>query len=376
MHIIEVSDFWPPETFVVRHIHAIRNIENLKISIFTRNKRTVASASVDHNSQLLNEVKYITDYRALYRLSKMPRLIHEPFYKWNDARVISYFKYKKPDLIHFLFSWYAVAFDKYLKLLEIPYTVGIRGSDIKITPLIQSKEYKDRLCMILSRASRLQTVCDSFHRDIQSLCENHAPIQTIRTCIPLPTVIQSHPEQIEKNRFITIARLHWVKGIHDLIRAMVFLPSAKLDIIGDGPEREHLTYLIHSLNLENRVRIHGTLSYESFFPLLIKATAYIQSSLSEGFSNSLAEAMALGKAVFVTAAGGTTELINDHENGIYIPIGNPQGIAETLKLATDLSLMYKIGQAARETAQKEFSMQKHAHQFADFFAQALERKHV
>ena len=373
MHVIEVVRYWPPETFIVRHMQSMSAVEGLSLSTFAWGKRLRQSASIDARPKVTNKVQYVRDFRAFYLLEKTPSLVKKTFYKWSDTSVLRYFQRKKPDVIHFHFSSSAVAFDKYLQALSIPYTVGIRGSDIQVTPLMQGEKDNDHLCEVLSRASRIHTVCDTFHEEVHSLCNSHPPIQTVRTCIPIPATIPRQPEATNKMRFITVGRLHWVKGLHDLIRAMAFLPDAELDIVGEGEERAHLTYLIHTLGLKNRVRILGKLPYEEFEPLLTKATAYVQSSLAEGFSNSLAEAMALGKAVFVTPAGGTAEIISDHVNGIFIPTGDPAGIAEKLKLAGDHDLLQRIGKFARETAEKTFSMQNHAQQFADFFRKALEQ---
>lgn len=370
MRVIEVMN-WPAEVFVVRHIQALNTIPELSLSVFVNSRNVNPAASIDGQAQVPNRVKHVRNFRLVHRLRMLPHPMRELLYRWGDRNIVQHFSRARPDLIHFPFAWYATAFSRYLDKLDIPYTVGFQGSDARVMPLV-NHEYYETLCKVLSHASRIHVVCDALGKNITSLCKNHAPIETIRTCLPIPKVIARKSHQSDKLHFVSVGRLYWVKGFHDLIRAVSLLPDAELDIVGDGvEEKEHLTYLIHTLGLQDRVRMLGKLRYKQFESLLESATAYVQSSITEGFSNSLAEAMALGKPVFATRAGGTDEIITDLENGILIPMGDPQGIANKLRLAHDSDLMERIGRSARDTAETEFSEHRHARHFADFFSKAL-----
>ena len=206
------------------------------------------------------------------------------------------------------------------------------------------------------------------------MCQCQLPLFTIRTSIPIP-------EQFEKtasdtHSLITVGRLFWKKGFHDLIRSMKYIPNVSLNIVGDGEERTHLNYLIQSLSLQDRVHLLGKLPYEEFESLVRQSTAYVQSSLEEGFSNSLAEAMALGKPAFVTNVGGTGELIKDGKNGIYIPMGDPIGMAKQFELLFDIPLMQQLGLAARETAEHEFTDEKHVKEFVKFYNYVFEKRNL
>jgi hypothetical protein len=96
----------------------------------------------------------------------------------------------------------------------------------------------------------------------------------------------------------------------------------------------------------------------------------VQSSLAEGFSNSTAEALAVGAPVFATDVGGTSELIRDGENGFLLPPLRPECWADKLQLAQDKVLMARLRVAAYETARYAFSPSAHARQFIEFYRQA------
>jgi colanic acid/amylovoran biosynthesis glycosyltransferase len=290
-----------------------------------------------------------------------------PAGKWSirDRSLLRALARLQPDLIHFHFGTLAVMLARYPQALGIPFSLSLRGSDIQVMPL-QDARYAANLCDVIHRAVGIHSVCHDLVHVAHHHCNDMPEVSVIRTCVPLhdtPAVFLEKPGL----RLVSVGRLHWRKGYPDLVRAMVYLPDASLDIVGDGPDHEFLLYLIHSLNLQTRVRVLGKLPFEEFVRVLEQATAYVQSSIAEGFSNALAEAMALGKAVFATDVGGTGEVIGDGLNGIILPMGNPQGIAEKLALARDGALMKCIGTAARQTAQETFSKERHAKEFYEFY---------
>jgi len=76
----------------------------------------------------------------------------------------------------------------------------------------------------------------------------------------------------------------------------------------------------------------------------------IHPSLSEGLARVVMEGMVLGKPVVASKVGGLRELIKDGENGFLVEPGNPQMIAEKLRLLLrDKALREKLGKEARKT---------------------------
>jgi glycosyltransferase involved in cell wall biosynthesis len=130
--------------------------------------------------------------------------------------------------------------------------------------------------------------------------------------------LRNWPHQQKPLVFGTIARLDSIKNqammLHAFGRVLAHHANSLLLIVGDGPERENLTSLASELSITDNVIFTGYI--ESPLNLLRQIDVYLLSSLSEGTSMTLLEAMGLSKPCIVTDAGGNAEVIQDGENGI------------------------------------------------------------
>lgn len=113
-------------------------------------------------------------------------------------------------------------------------------------------------------------------------------------------------------RFTFVGRLSQEKGMAPFLEAFSTLlgkHNVFLDILGEGPERETLTRLCATLNLENHVKFHGFVSKERVRSFLIQNTILVQPSIGyESAGLSLVEGAALGNVVMVSKRGGMIEL--------------------------------------------------------------------
>lgn len=79
----------------------------------------------------------------------------------------------------------------------------------------------------------------------------------------------------------------------------------------------------------------------------------------EGVPKSLIDACAVGRPIVTTNSIGCKDVVDDGVNGFLIPIKNSDALAEKLQiLAGDKELRIKMGKAAREKAEREFSLEK------------------
>jgi colanic acid/amylovoran biosynthesis glycosyltransferase len=120
-----------------------------------------------------------------------------------------------------------------------------------------------------------------------------------------------------KETFITVGRLHWVKDYALIFETLGLLKNLgyqfDYNIIGDGPEKEHLMFLADFYNISENVNFLGGLNSALIKAELQKSTMYLQSSLAEGFSNSCLEAQSQGLLCVVTSVSGMSVCI---ENGV------------------------------------------------------------
>jgi glycosyltransferase involved in cell wall biosynthesis len=82
-------------------------------------------------------------------------------------------------------------------------------------------------------------------------------------------------------------------------------------------------------------------------------------SRSEGLSQSLLEAMALGRPVIASAAAGNLDLVRDGRDGLLVPPMDPAAWATALeRVLGDDSLAARLGAAARRTARETFTLER------------------
>jgi glycosyltransferase involved in cell wall biosynthesis len=158
----------------------------------------------------------------------------------------------------------------------------------------------------------------------------------------------------------TIARLVWYKGLEDLLKAAALIvrryPSARFLVVGDGPLRQALEEKARALRLNGTVRFLGAVPNAS--SLLPHFDIFVLSSLWEGMSNSLLEAMAAGKPVVATDVGGSPEVVIDGKTGFLVPPKDPEALASAiLHLLADRELARNLGEAGRIRVESEFTLE-------------------
>jgi glycosyltransferase involved in cell wall biosynthesis len=148
----------------------------------------------------------------------------------------------------------------------------------------------------------------------------------------------------------TIARLDPIKNHRMMLDAFLMVlkehANTVLIIVGDGEERENINKHIQVLGLENNVHMIGYDPQPQHYLALMDV--FLLSSLSEGTSMTLLEAMSLSKPCVVTDAGGNKEVIADSLNGIVTSNDNATEFSQAiLKLITDKNLFSRYALAGR-----------------------------
>ena len=170
----------------------------------------------------------------------------------------------------------------------------------------------------------------------------------------------------------TIARLDQVKDLGTLIRAVERLNHdlrVTLLIVGDGPERANLEALAVAGTRKVPVRFLG--HRDDARDVLAGCDAYANSSISEGISLTILEAMAAQLPVVATNVGGTPEII-DATCGRLIPARNPEALKDALLgLTKEPTLRQRLGQAARQRVTERFTLERMVAQYRDAYFRAV-----
>ena len=135
----------------------------------------------------------------------------------------------------------------------------------------------------------------------------------------------------------TAGRLVPVKDQATLIGSLAALRSKGLRftcvIAGDGPLHEALTAQSAAAGLADSVRFLG--ARNDIERVLAACDIFVLSSVSEGMSNTILEAMATGLPVVATRVGGADELVEEGTSGLLVSPQAPQALAGALEIAGD-----------------------------------------
>ena len=162
-----------------------------------------------------------------------------------------------------------------------------------------------------------------------------------------------------------VGRVHPNKGQLDFIQAAASLaagqPRLRFLVIGDAPlgfedYYREINDRIASLGLQDRALVTNVPSAQ--IPVVMNSIDLLLApSYQESFSYTLLEAMAMETPVIASNAGGTPEMISDGENGLLVPPGDPQALAQAAdRLLSDASLSSRMGKKARQIILKDWSI--------------------
>jgi glycosyltransferase involved in cell wall biosynthesis len=181
---------------------------------------------------------------------------------------------------------------------------------------------------------------------------------------------------IDPDTFVvaTVARLDPVKDLQTLLEAFAKVrqevPRSRLLVIGEGPERAALADRAMRPDLAGSVEFAGLRS--DVRDLLPAADVYANSSISEGVSVTILEAMAAGIPVVATAAGGTPEVLTDGEVGVLVPRRDAARLSDAIvALSRDRSTRLAIGVAGRRRLESSFTIERMVSDYQHLYQQVL-----
>lgn len=138
-----------------------------------------------------------------------------------------------------------------------------------------------------------------------------------------------------------VGRLSEEKGVRELSVAAAGLP---LVVVGDGALRDLLPATV------------GFVPHDQLGPYYERAAIVCVPSRREGYGFTTREAMAHGRAVVTTAAGGIADAIEDDVTGVVVPVRDAAALRGALEaLLADPERIARLGAAAREKAQLTLS---------------------
>ena len=180
-------------------------------------------------------------------------------------------------------------------------------------------------------------------------------------CIYIPNTLDFISDKVstlKEKRIISVGRLSKEKGYLDLLEMSkeIFKDNKdwKLDIVGDGSERELLEKYIKDNNLSKYVTLLGKRDSDYINNLLSESSIYLMTSYTESFGIVLIEAMNFGLPVIAfDDAEGAREIIVNNKNGYLIKDRNKnEYIKKVNELINNIDVRIKLGKEGKENSKK------------------------
>jgi glycosyltransferase involved in cell wall biosynthesis len=176
-----------------------------------------------------------------------------------------------------------------------------------------------------------------------------------------------HPEFI----ISMVSRLETVKNIEGAIRVLGKLIKnysyVRLIIAGTGSGESSLKELVKKLNLEETVTFLGKISDP--YSVYQNSNLYLLNSFTEGFSNSLLEAMYSKTPVLSTAVGSAPEIIKEGENGFLVEPNKEEILFDKLSmiLKLDSEKLAEIGRNGHDIVVSKYSLENHIEKLMEVY---------
>ena len=150
------------------------------------------------------------------------------------------------------------------------------------------------------------------------------------------------------------------KGVLELLHALAALRgedrAVKLLVSGIGPDVDAVTELVAQLGLQDAVEQTGYTPYAQAPEVYRRGDVFVSPTQSEGFSNTILEAMACGLPVVTTRSVGVTDCVRDGENGLLHEVGDVTGLTDTLRrVLEDSSLARTLATRALAEVREKWS---------------------
>jgi glycosyltransferase involved in cell wall biosynthesis len=350
---------------------------------------TVYTTSVDgpHDSDVPHGRPVLMDgVKVMYfRSSHARRLYWAP-----SMRVALIDGLRRADVVHLhsVFLWPTNMAARLAVRAAVPYVLAPRG--MLVRELIRQKSRWVKTLWLrlieaytLRHAARLHFTSEIERAQAAQLYPVLPPASVVPNGVDLPAerddalpADAALRDAVQRGPFcLFLGRVHWVKGIDRLLRAVAGT-GIRVLICGNDEEGylEIVRGLIRSLHLEPNVALFAPVHGADKWRLLSRARMLVLPSMSENFGNVIPEAMSVGCPVVATSGVGASELVRLARAGLVCP-PEDEALRDALKqLWSDDALRDRMAASAFAYARDHLTWAAVARQMVDCYTRAVQSR--
>jgi len=222
-------------------------------------------------------------------------------------------------------------------LLKKPLIVTIHGSDLRMA-LERPGFLRKIFVYVCKNATYLNCVSEVQKRELERMGIPNEKISIIPMGVDEAFLEKGRNRKKEGDQkpitILSNRNLLPIYNVSLLIRAIPIVlkeePETKFLIAGDGAEKDPLERKVRNLNLGHSVQFVGRVPHQEMPNLLGQSDIYVSTSLYDGTSVSLLEAMASGAFPIVTDIPANREWIVDGKNGFFVPVDEEKCLANRI----------------------------------------------
>lgn len=362
MHVVMAGDYPADpnkisggvESVVCYLTQALQDYPDLQLDLITLGKRNTAERCVTHGR--LN-VHYLTTSKLPSYLSVLA----------NIRRVRAKMLELKPDLIHVQVAGEYAEAAAYTGLPWILTLHGVRFLEVELWQSVLSKFYRGWFIKreeqrAVKRAKHVISISPFIQRTFNGQIQGR--IYDIEN--PIDDAFFNVEQSSDPCRLLFVGRLIPRKGVHTLLQAFAHLhqriPQATLYLAGGGSFSnedkgypQQLKEFVAENGLATAVTFLGELDKAALLEEYSRCSGLVLSSVVETAPMVIMEAMAAGKAIISTDAGGARYLVEHGKTGFIVPPNDADALGEALYQALkDETALREMGCQAREVAKQRF----------------------
>ncbi len=303
-------------------------------------------------------------------VSDYPLFEYAPYELLLSSKLVDVAINQKLDIlhVHYAIPHASAAFSaqQILKTrnIDLPFITTLHGTDI--TLLGKDKSFQPVIEFAINQSDAVTAVSESLKKDTYQFFDIKKNIEVIPNFID-PSLyrfgedIKLRAQFAEKNEVIIthISNFRKVKRVDDVIRifeGVLKQLSAKLLMVGDGPELHHVKNLARELNISDKVFFLG--KSKRIEQITSISDVFLLPSETESFGLVALEAMASGVAVVSSNVGGLPEVNKDGVTGFLNEVGDVEGmITSVLTILEDKDTLTRFKTNAKDHS-KNFDFNK------------------